>query len=85
VSILKWIVEPAFALMSVAKPWMAELPAPLTSQTLCGVPARQFSATTGFAGLPQSAAATDGIPNTAMSPATTATGTTRPDNLKPFA
>jgi hypothetical protein len=50
-----------------------------------GVPGWQFSATTGFAGLPQSAAATDGNPNTAISPATTATGTTRTNNVKPFA
>jgi hypothetical protein len=36
--------------MSVAKPKMLASPAPLTPQTLCGVPASWFSVTIALAG-----------------------------------
>src|SRR3954451_1486375 len=39
---------PRFTLMSVAKPWMVELPAPEMSQVLCGVPGLEFSHAIGF-------------------------------------
>ena len=41
--------EPRLTLMSVAKPCIVGSPAPLTSHSLAAFPARQFSATTGFA------------------------------------
>src|SRR5215213_6451065 len=37
------IVEPRFTLMSVAKPWMAELPEPVMSHWLRAVPGLVFS------------------------------------------
>src|SRR3954452_1763808 len=39
---------PRFTLMSAAKPWMVELPAPEMSQVLCGVPGLEFSHAIGF-------------------------------------
>src|SRR4029079_5366371 len=53
VSTLNVTVEPRSTLMSVAKPWMDESPAPLTSHSLAAFPARQFSATTAFGGAAQ--------------------------------
>src|SRR5262245_46493201 len=46
--ILKLTVCPWLTLMSVAKPWMVEAPAPEMARTLCGGPGRRFSATIGF-------------------------------------
>src|SRR5947209_493408 len=50
VLILKWTAPPTFTLICVAKPWIVGSPAPLTSHVDCGVPTKQFSATTEFAG-----------------------------------
>ena len=47
-STLNWIGWPWSTLMSVAKPWMAPLPAPLTSHSLAGLPALVFSHATGL-------------------------------------
>ncbi len=48
VSTLKPIVPPWLTLISVANPWMAELPAPSTSHSLAGDPGLLFSQTIGF-------------------------------------
>src|SRR4051812_47370060 len=50
VSILKRTASPTFTLICVAKPWIVGSPAPSTSHVDCGVPDKQFSATTEFAG-----------------------------------
>ncbi len=50
VSTLNPTVSPRLTLMSVAKPWMLESPAPVMSHSLAGLPGRQFSATIAFAG-----------------------------------
>src|SRR5438128_1389232 len=46
--ILKRTVWPWLTLMSVANPWMLELPAPLMSHSLGGLPACSFSHTIGL-------------------------------------
>src|SRR6266498_1279228 len=45
---LKRTMAPWFVLMSVAKPWMAELPNPLTSHSLGRLPVLVFSHATGL-------------------------------------
>ncbi len=57
VLILKLIALPLFTLICVEKPRIDVSPAPLTSQSVDGLPARQFSATIGFAGEVQADAA----------------------------
>src|SRR4051794_4694791 len=76
VETLKWTVSPALTLICVAHPWIVASPAPLTSHVVRGVPGRQFSAMTGFAGDAHgSAAPAAGIdtvrPNAATIAATT--------------
>src|SRR6187551_871766 len=48
VSTLNWINPPWSTLMSVAKPWIDALPAPLTSHSLGGLPTLVFSHATGL-------------------------------------
>src|SRR4029453_18253268 len=48
VSILKLTTSPLLKLMSVAKPWMLEFPAPLTSHSLAGLPGFEFSQAIGL-------------------------------------
>src|SRR5499433_2458919 len=57
---LKLIGLPLLTLMLMAKPWMVESPAPLTSQVDCATPGRQFSASIGLAGTAQLADALRG-------------------------
>ena len=45
---MKRTVWPWSTLMSVAKPWMLESPAPLTSHSLGGLPGLEFSQTIGL-------------------------------------
>ena len=59
--------------MSVAKPWIAALPAPETSHSDAGDPGRQFSASISLAGFPQSALATGGAASAAQIAAATVT------------
>src|ERR1700712_3237627 len=62
VSILKLIEDPALALMSVAKPWMSESPAPSMSHVLSSATPTvcEFSQATGFTVAPQDDAADAG-------------------------
>src|SRR3954454_8578831 len=48
VSTLNFTVSPWLTLISVAKPWMAELPAPLMSHSLAGLPTLVFSHAIGL-------------------------------------
>src|SRR5688500_15070912 len=59
--------------MSVAKPWIASLPAPVTSHSDAGDPGRQFSASISFAGLAQLALAAGAARSVAQVAATTVT------------
>ena len=47
-SILKPIVPPWSTLMSVAKPWIVELPAPVIPHSDSGLPGLEFSHTTAL-------------------------------------
>src|SRR3712207_6380503 len=64
---LKRCVSPTLTLISVAKPWIAELPDPDTSQVPAGAPGLLFSQATGL---------TSGAHGSAAAAA--ATGTDRP-------
>src|SRR5689334_20371311 len=48
VDILNLTVSPTLTLISVAKPWIVELPAPAMAQILLEVPGLEFSQAIGF-------------------------------------
>src|SRR4051794_40344773 len=54
--------SPTWTLICVAKPWIVELPEPVTSQALLGLPALGFSQATGLITGAQGAAANGGRP-----------------------
>src|SRR5688572_10953714 len=68
--------------MSVAKPWMASLPAPVTSHSDAGDPGRQFSASISFAGLAQLALAAGAAKSMAQAAATTVAAHAHPRGVR---
>src|SRR5215470_8478645 len=84
VSTLNPIVPPWSTLMSVAKPWMAELPDPVMPHWLSGVPGLVFSQATGlWIGASHGAASAGGADGTTMvRVAATSTAATYPGQLR---
>src|SRR4051794_37378822 len=79
---LKRTASPTLTLISVAKPWMVELPAPLTSQVVDGVPGWMFSHATGVGAAQGSAAAAAGDTSPATSIAAGTISATRAELMR---
>src|SRR3954451_18093789 len=80
---LKRSVSPTLTLISVAKPWIAAVPDPLTSHVLCGVPVWVFSHATEVATAQGSAAAAAGTASPATSIAAGTISATRAQLTRP--
>src|SRR3954471_4270254 len=80
---LKDSVSPTLTLISVAKPWIAAVPEPLTSHVLCGVPGFVFSHATELRTAQGSAAAAALVARPATSIAAARTSATRAEVRRP--